>query len=78
MNTGDLITLDDGKNYVVISKANYNNRLYYCCIEENDFKTLHYYYVDNDELVSISQDDIDQELIQMLYEDAKKGLNDII
>ena len=78
MNTGDLVTLDDGKNYVVISKANYKDKLYYCFIEENDFKVLHYYYVDNDELVSIDQDDIDQELIQMLYEDAKKGLNDII
>ena len=71
IDVNDLITLDDGIEYIVISKANYENKEYYYIADLNNPSNLKFGCIDNSELVEIT----DGELIKILVIIFQKMIN---
>lgn len=62
LDVNDLITLDDNNEYVVVSKCNFENKIYFYIVCINDNSNLKFCYLDNYEIVELS----DKELIKKL------------
>lgn len=74
INIKDTLTLDDKNEYVVVSKANYENKTYYYLIDKNNYSNVKFCYGDNDELVEINDKLLITKLLP-LFLDA--GMNEI-
>ncbi len=73
----DSLTLDDDKEYLVVSKVYYNNQNHYCLIDKNDKSNLKFCYEDGDELVEINSKELNTTLLPLFLEEGKKALNDL-
>lgn len=85
----DILTLDDDKDYIVISKAKVENVNYYYLIEDSDSPSTMFCYEDKDELVDITDEEKIKKIIPYLYKairnkidpeklkELEKSLNDI-
>lgn len=73
----DKITLDDGKEYVVVSKINYQNRIYYYLIEANAQSTFKICYekTGTNILVDSEDKDVNTALIPLFAEQLKPFLD---
>lgn len=67
----NLITLSDKNEYVIVSKANYNNKVYYYIADINNQKNLKFCYIQNDELVEIKNSQLIMQLISIFKENIK-------
>lgn len=76
INTKDTLVLDDDNEYVVVSKANYNDKTYYYIINSNDNSDFKFCYQDNDELVEIEDYKLIKELIPLFFNNVKDDLID--
>ena len=74
----DTITLSDKNEYVVVSKANYNDNVYYYLIDKNDSGNIMFCYQDNNELVELTDKDLIVKLLPLFLEASKNELKDII
>ena len=70
ININDLITLDDNKDYVVVSKAFYNNRNYYYLIDINDSSNLMLWYEEDGKLVESFDKSVNNELMPLFIDNA--------
>ncbi len=75
INIKDILTLDDNKEYVVISKINYDNKNYYYLLDKNSNDNPKFCYEDNDELVEIDDKDLTTKLLPLFIEAARKEIN---
>ncbi len=73
----DKIALDDGKEYVVASKINYQNKIYYYLIEASSHSSIKICYekVGTNILVDSEDKDINTALIPLFAEQLKPFLN---
>lgn len=76
-NIKDTLVLDDDNEYVVVSKANYNDRIYYYIINNNDNSDFKFCHQENDELVEIEDDKLIKELIPLFFNSVKEVLIDL-
>lgn len=74
----DTIALSDNNEYVVVSKANYNDKVYYYLIDKNDSGNIMFCYQDNNELVELTDKDLIVKLLPLFLKEAKDELKDII
>lgn len=74
INIKDTLVLDDENEYVVVSKANYNDKIYYYIINNNDNSDFKFCYQENDELVEIEDDKLIKELIPLFFNNVKEVL----
>lgn len=74
----DTIALSDNNEYVVVSKANYNDKVYYYLIDKNDSGNIIFCYQDNNELVELTDKDLIVKLLPLFLEASKNELKDII
>lgn len=74
INIKDTLVLDDENEYVVVSKANYNDKIYYYIINNNDNSDFKFCYQENDELVEIEDDKLIKELIPLFFNGVKEVL----
>ena len=74
INIKDTLVLDDEDEYVVVSKANYNDKIYYYIINNNDNSDFIFCYQENDELVEIEDDKLIKELIPLFFNNVKEVL----
>ena len=74
INIKDTLVLDDDNEYVVVSKANYNDKIYYYIINNNDNSDFKFCYQENDELVEIEDDKLIKELIPLFFNSVKDVL----
>lgn len=74
INIKDTLVLDDENEYVVVSKANYNDKIYYYIINNNDNSDFKFCYQENDELVEIEEDKLIKELIPLFFNGVKEVL----
>lgn len=74
INIKDTLVLDDEDEYVVVSKANYNDKIYYYIINNNDNSDFKFCYQENDELVEIEDDKLIKELIPLFFNNVKEVL----
>lgn len=73
----DILTLDDNNDYVVVSKINYENKIYYYLVDNNDNNNLKFCYEENNELVEITDKDLNTKLLPLFLEASKEELNNI-
>lgn len=64
----DLLTLNDNKEYVVVSKANYEGSNYYYLIDKDSPENVMFCYEDGNELVEIEDRDLTAKIIPLLLE----------
>lgn len=75
INIKDTLTLDDGNQYVVVSKVNYDNKNYYYLLNKDDLKDVKFCFEDNDELVEISDKDLIIKLLPLFVESSQKEID---
>ena len=72
---GDYLTLSDGIKYVVISRVNYNNKVYYALMDMNNKTNISYCYSDENAMVFINNNDVSEELLKLFYIESKKEID---
>ena len=74
---GDTLTLEDNKKYIVVSMADYKNKL--CIYLVNEDATVPMFcYLDGDELVEIEKPETIKELVPLFLETASPLLEQIL
>ena len=74
----DTIALSDKNEYVVVSKANYNDKVYYYLIDKNDSRNIMFCYQDNNQMIELTDKDLIFKLLPLFLEASKNELKDII
>ena len=78
INIKDILRLNDNNQYVVVSKANYENKIYYYIVDNNDPKNLKFCYEDGNELVEIEDKNLITKLLPIFYEAVKDELDNLL
>ena len=78
MDIRDVLTLSDGKDYIIVSKTNHNYKIYLCLVDINDNKNVKFCYLDNDEVVLVNKEDITGDLALKLLQQMKDATVDMI
>ena len=71
----DVITLSDKNKYVVVSKVFYDNKDYLYLVDINNNKNLKFCYLDNDEIVEISDKEINTKLLPLFFDKVKENIS---
>lgn len=71
---GEYLTLTDGIEYVVTSKANYNDKTYYSLMDIKNNENIRICTKESEKLIFINNVDI--ELLRKLYEESKKYIRE--
>ena len=70
----DVLTLEDDKKYVVVSKIDYENKVYFYLVGVEEITDVKFGYIDNDEFVEINNKELVTKLLPHFYKDVKKNL----
>lgn len=73
----DIIYLNDGNKYVVVSKTNYNNKIYYFLVDPTNNSNIKFCEVDNNELVEIENQETIKSLLPLFTITMNKALKEI-
>lgn len=71
----DILTLSDKNEYVIVSKADYDNKTYLYLVDINDNKNIKFGYIDSDEIVIVNKDKISDVLLLKLTTKIISELN---
>ena len=74
----DIITLDDNNEYVVVSKVNYENKIYYYLVDMNKHENIMFCYEDSEELVELNNKELTTKLMPLFLESSKNVLEEFI
>lgn len=72
---GDVLTLDDNNEYVVISKINYDEKIYYYLLDINDNTRPLFCYEDGDGVTKVNDKKLVTKLLPLFADDAIKNMN---
>lgn len=62
---GDMLTLDDGKDYTVVETLDYNNKNYCYLIDVNNYENISFCeIINNDELEEVEDEELRFELLE--------------
>ncbi len=75
INIKDTLMLDDNNEYVVVSKAFYNDKDYYYLTDKKNFNNIKICYQDADYLVESNDKEVNTKLLPLFLMDAKKEFN---
>lgn len=70
----DVLTLEDDKKYVVVSKIDYENKVYFYLVGVEEITDVKFGYLDNDDFVEINDKELVTKLLPYFYKDVKKNL----
>ena len=70
----DVLTLEDDKKYVVVSKIDYENKVFFYLVGVEEITDVKFGYIDNDEFVEINDKELVTKLLPHFYKDVKKNL----
>ena len=73
----DVITLDDDNEYTVVSKVNYESKIYYYLVDIKDNTNLKFCYEDKDELVELVDKELTTKLLPLFFEASKHILDEL-
>lgn len=73
----DLIALDGKNKYVVASKTNYENKIYYLLVNSNDMSDVKFCYEKgtNNDLLESNDKEINQKLLPLFLKETNKVMN---
>lgn len=72
----DIITLDDEKDFVIVSKITYENINYYYLININDYSNIFFCYEDKGELVEIEDGLLIKKILPLFINASKNILSE--
>lgn len=72
INIADQITLSDQNTYVVVSKVNFENKIYYYLIDMNRNDNIKFCYEDGEELTELNDKKLVTRLLPLFIEEANK------
>ena len=78
MDIADILKLSDGKDYIIVSKTNYEYKIYLCLVNMNDKNDVKFCYLDNDEIVLIKKEDLSSTLVLKLLKSMTDTINKTI
>ena len=75
----DRITLDDNNVYVIVSKTNYQNQIYYYLMDANNNENIKFCYENtvNNSLVESTDENINQALLPLFLNATKDHVAEI-
>ena len=68
----DTLTLDDNKDYVVVSKIEYQNQVYFYLTDVDNTDVKFYFQKRIDELTELEDQELIKTLLPLFIEEAKK------
>ncbi len=77
MNITDILTLSDGNEYIIASKADYDYKIYLCLVDINNNKNVKFCYLDNDEVVIVKKEKLSSTLVLKLLRNMAKMVETI-
>lgn len=72
MDVTDILSLSDGKDYIIVSKTDYDHKIYLCLVDINDNKNIKFCYLDNDEVVVVKKENLSEVLVLKLLRGMSK------
>ena len=72
MDIGDILTLSDGNEYMIASKAEHEFKIYLCLVDINNNKNVKFCYLDNDEVVVVKKEKLSDVLVLKLLRNMTK------
>ena len=66
----DILTLEDNKEYVVVSKALYENTNYFYIVDLDNVENFKFVKIENDDLLEIKDKDLATKLIPLFINDT--------
>ncbi len=66
MDITDILSLSDGNEYMIASKAEYDYKIYLCLVDINNNQNVKFCYLDNDEVVLVKKESLSQTLVLKL------------
>ena len=78
INIKDSLILDDDNEYVVVSKVNYENKIYYYLVDMNKHENIMFCYEDSEELVELNNKELTTKLMPLFLESSKNVLEEFI
>ena len=76
INIKDVLTLSDDKKYIVVSKIYYSGKDYLYLVDIDDNENLKFCYLDNDEVVEISDKELNTRLLPLFFGKVKNMLKE--
>lgn len=73
----DVLTLDDGNKYVVVSKVSYENKVYYYLVDMNNNGNVKFCYCDSDELVELNNNALIMKLLPLFLKASKDEIKNL-
>ena len=73
---GEILTLDNNKEYTVVFSTKFNNCDYIYVVNNNDYEDVNFYRCDEDSLYEIEDHNLITNLIGLFYNSASKLLNE--
>ena len=78
MDITDILTLSDNNDYMIVSKANHDYKIYLCLVDIKNNKNIKFCYLDNDEVVLVKKENLSQSLLLKLLRNASVLINNSI
>ena len=72
MDITDILTLSDGNEYVIASKAEHEYKIYLLLVDINNNKNVKFCYLNNDEVVIVKKESLSNVLILKLLRSMSK------
>ena len=75
INIRDILELSDNNRYIVVSKVFYDGKDYLYLVDVNDNDNLKFCYLDKDEIVEISDKEINTKLLPLFFDKVKNTIS---
>ena len=72
MKITDVLSLSDGKNYMITSKTRYNDKVYLCLVDVNNYDNVRFGYLEDDNIIFIKRESISEVLVLKLLKQMSK------
>lgn len=67
----DVVTLSDQNEYQVVSKVDFEYRIYYYLVDINEISNVKFLYENNDKLTEVEDEELVSKLLPMFYNEIK-------
>lgn len=75
MNIKDILKLSDDNDYIIASKADYENKTYFCLVDINNNDNTKFCYLDGEEVVIVEKEKLNSVLLLKLMNSIANTLS---
>ncbi len=78
INVKDLLTLNDNNKYVVVSKIEISDKIYFYLVDINNYENVLICYLENNKLKEVTDEELVKQLIKVFSAELKDDIKNII